>query len=117
MRGLLALAVSTSLVSGVSLRAFAEQAPASSQAAAPSPAARAPAGTAAGTNRMVTDDCARARKAGKTCELTLPPEDVGGTTLGPDDIALRLLPFGRAGSLIHVRYDFISEIVKSAEDL
>ena len=67
--------------------------------------------------RMATDDCARARKAGKTCELTLPPEDVGGQAVGPDDIALRLLRFGQAGSLIRVRRDFIPEIVKAAEDL
>jgi hypothetical protein len=66
---------------------------------------------------MVTDDCARAREAGKTCELTLSAEDVGGRTLGPDDIALRILRFGQAGSLIRIRHDFIAEIVKSAEDL
>lgn len=72
---------------------------------------------AAGAARMATDDCARARKAGKTCELTLSPEDVGGQAVGPDDIALRLLRFGQAGSLIRVRRDFIPEIVKAAEDL
>jgi len=67
--------------------------------------------------RMVTDDCARARKAGKTCVLDVAAEDVGGTTPTAGDTGLRLLTFGKAGSLIRVRHDFIPEIVKAAEDL
>jgi hypothetical protein len=115
MRSMLALAVATSLLSGISLRAFADRTPAPTPGSAP-PAAAAPA-PAADATRLVTDDCARARKAGKTCELTLSAEEVGGQAPGPDDIALRLLRFGQAGSLIRVRYDFIPEIVKAAEDL
>jgi hypothetical protein len=67
--------------------------------------------------RMVTDDCARARKAGKTCVLEVPAEDVGGTSPAAGEIGLRLLTFGKAESLIRVRHDFIPEIVKAAEDL
>jgi len=67
--------------------------------------------------RMVTDDCARARKAGKTCVLDVAAEDVGGTTPTAGDIGLRLLTFGKAGSLIRVRHDFIPAIVKAAADM
>ena len=67
--------------------------------------------------RMVTDDCARARKAGKTCVLDVPPEEVGGTTPTAGDTEFRILTFGKEASLIRVRRDFIPEIVKLAEDL
>jgi hypothetical protein len=107
MRSMLALAVWTSSLGLPALPARADPAP--SPPARSEPRATEP-------TRMVTDDCARARKAGKTCELTLPPEDIGGAAVAPDDIALRLLRFGQAGSLIHIRRDFIPEIVKSAED-
>ena len=72
---------------------------------------------ATAVTRMVTDDCARARKAGKTCVLEVPAEDVGGTSPAAGDVGLRLLTFGKADSLIRVRHDFIPEIVKAAEDL
>jgi hypothetical protein len=107
MRSVLALAVWTSSLGLPALPARADP--------APPPAARS-APRATEPTRMVTDDCARARKADKTCELTLPPEDVAGAAARPDDIALRLLRFAPAGSLIHFRRDFIPEIVKSAED-
>jgi len=67
--------------------------------------------------RMVTDDCALARKAGKTCVLEVPPEEVGGKVPTADEIAIRALRFGKPESLIRVRRDFILEIVKAAEDL
>ncbi len=67
--------------------------------------------------KMVTDDCARARKAGKTCVLDVAAEEVGGTTPTAGDIGMRILAFGKADSLIRVRHDFIPEIVKAAEDL
>jgi len=116
MRSVLALAMSTSalaVLSGLSHRVFADPAPdvAPTAQAAPRLDPRR-----IDPTRMVTDDCARARKAGKTCELTLAPEDVGGETPGPDDIALRILSFGHEGSMIRVRRDFIVEIVRSAED-
>ncbi len=67
--------------------------------------------------RMVTDDCALARKAGKTCELRLAAEDVDGSAAGPGDLSVRVLRPGSEPSLIHIRRDFVVEIVKSAEDL
>lgn len=67
--------------------------------------------------RMVTDDCARAREAGKTCVLEVPPEDVNGEAPGGSHISIGIITFGTAASLIHLRHDFIPEIVKTAEDL
>jgi hypothetical protein len=73
--------------------------------------------TPAEPSRRVTDDCAVARRAGKICVLDVPAEDVDGTVPTVDDVAVRILTFGKAGSLIRVRRDFIPEIVKTAEDL
>ena len=67
--------------------------------------------------RMVTDDCARARKAGKTCVLDVPPEDVDGQAPEAGDVRTRILIFETQTSLIRIRRDFIPEIVKTAEDL
>jgi hypothetical protein len=67
--------------------------------------------------RMVTDDCAIARRAGKTCVLDVPAEDVGGKTPVADDIAVRITRFGTSQSLIRLRRDFIPEIVRAADDL
>lgn len=67
--------------------------------------------------KMVTEDCARARNAGKTCVLDVPAEDVDGTTPVPSDVSTRILIFGTQASLIRLRHDFIPEIVKAAEDL
>jgi hypothetical protein len=121
MRSVLALAMSISALPAGSLwgsgpRAFAGPAPEVAPAAPTAPSAARPDPRRMDPTRMVTDDCARARKAGKTCELTLLPEDVGGETPGPDDIAVGILRFGHEGSLVHVRHDFIVEIVRSAED-
>jgi hypothetical protein len=68
-------------------------------------------------SRMVADDCALARKANKTCVLDVPAEDVDGRVPTVDDLAVRILTFGKAGSLIRVRRDFIPEIVKAADEL
>jgi len=67
--------------------------------------------------KMVTEDCARARKAGKTCVLDVPAEDVGGSSPTAGDTGTRILIFGKQASLIRIRHDFIPEIVKAAEDL
>ena len=62
-------------------------------------------------------DCARARKAGKACQLTIEPEQVGGDRPVPDGTDLRLRRFEPAGSMLRLRRDFIDEIVKSADEL
>jgi hypothetical protein len=64
-----------------------------------------------------TDDCAKARKQHKDCELAFENERVDGQGLKKpgDDIAVP--QWAKAGSLIRLRTDFIAEILKSAEDL
>jgi hypothetical protein len=66
---------------------------------------------------MVTDDCARAREAGKTCVLEVPAEDVVGAAPGVTELRIGIRGFGTAASLIWLRRDFLPEIVKAAEDL
>jgi hypothetical protein len=82
-------------------------------AADPTPTA-APAGPA---GALVTDDCAKARNAGKTCVLEVPPEPVAGATPTATDAGLRVLWFHTSGSLIRLRRDFVPEIVQAADDL
>ncbi|HEY6177098.1 MAG TPA: hypothetical protein VIX73_21725 [Kofleriaceae bacterium] len=79
-------------------------------AAAADPRPTAPASDARG-------DCARARKAGKTCELTIEAEDVGGSKPDPGGSDIRTRRFEPAGSLLRIRRDFIDAIVKAADDL
>ncbi len=62
-------------------------------------------------------DCARARRAGKTCELTLAAEQVGGTRPDPGGSDVRARRFDPTGSLIRLRRDFVDAIVKAADDL
>ncbi len=73
---------------------------------------------AADVQTMATDDCAKARKAGKTCVLSITDDDeiVGGVpTYG--DAGMALIGFGDHGSLIKLRMDFIKEILRTAEDI
>jgi len=72
---------------------------------------------AADVTKMVTEDCARARKAGKICVLDVPAEEVSGQTATAGDVGTRVLVFRPEGSLIRLRRDFIPEIVKTAEDI
>ncbi|HEX3473845.1 MAG TPA: hypothetical protein VHT91_02325 [Kofleriaceae bacterium] len=81
--------------------AFADPAP------APSPEKR----------RAEASECARARKAGKPCQLTIEPEQVGGDRAIPDGMDLRLRRFEPSGSMIRLRREFIDQIVKSADEL
>lgn len=64
-----------------------------------------------------SDDCARARKLNKKCELTIEAEKVNGKTPKNDLPPVVAVDWGKAGSLIRIRRDFIAEIIKSAEDL
>jgi hypothetical protein len=68
-------------------------------------------------HQMKTDDCARARKQNKTCVLDMGTETIEGTGVKGDGERVDLLSFGKATSLIRIRRDFITEILKSAEDL
>jgi hypothetical protein len=64
-----------------------------------------------------TDDCARARKLNKVCELTIGEEEIEGGVTKPDGIGFSARDWAYMNSLIHIRRDFIPEIIKSAEDL
>jgi hypothetical protein len=72
---------------------------------------------AADVTRMKADDCARARKQHKTCVLTIEDEKIDGSRPRNTETEIIVTPFGKHGSLIRVRRDFIAEIMKSAEDL
>lgn len=66
---------------------------------------------------MATDDCARARKAGKTCVLSIDDETIEGTVATGNGSTIIGLDTGRLTSLIRLRRDFIPEILRSAEDI
>jgi hypothetical protein len=67
--------------------------------------------------KMAESDCARARALKKTCVLDIPAEDVNGKTPTAGDTMIAIPTGGKVSSLIHIRRDFIMEILKSAEDL
>ena len=72
---------------------------------------------AADVTTMASDDCAKARKAGKTCVLTIEDEDVTGTTPTHDGVGSGFITFSDHSSLIKIRRDFITEILRTAEDI
>lgn len=72
---------------------------------------------AADVTTMATDDCARARKAGKTCVLSIEETDVEGGVPTTNETKIDVLVIGKMSSLIRLRRDFIPEILKSAEDI
>lgn len=63
------------------------------------------------------DDCAKQRKRGKTCELTIEGEEVKGGVPTAGESRIDVINIGKAASLIRLRRDFITEILKTAEDL
>jgi hypothetical protein len=67
--------------------------------------------------KMKNDDCARARKANKTCVLDMGGESLEATAPTAGGGAVGVVTFGKATSLIRIRRDFITEILKTAEDL
>lgn len=68
-------------------------------------------------HQMKTDDCARARKQNKLCVLDMRGETLEGTVGKGDGERIGLVEFGKSGSLVRIRREFITEILKSAEDL
>ena len=84
---------------------------ASAQAPAPARAKNPDATT------MHADDCARARALHKTCVLDIKGDDIDGTVVKPGGSVFSAREWIGAGSLIHLRRDFITEIIKTAEDL
>lgn len=73
---------------------------------------------ASDVQKMAKDDCARARAAGRTCVINIEDGDVHeGEVPKGDGQGFTGISFGKSGSLIRLRRDFIREIMKSAEDL
>ena len=62
-------------------------------------------------------DCAAARKANKTCVINMGSEDLTADKPVGEGIGVGVITTGKEPSLIHIRRDFIVEIIKSAEDL
>jgi hypothetical protein len=63
------------------------------------------------------DDCARARAQHKDCVLDIAAEEIDGDKPVVTDTMLNFLQWTKSQSLIHLRRDFIPEIVKTADDL
>ncbi len=75
-------------------------------------------GTTPDAKQMHTDDCAKARSQNKTCIIDMGKgDDLTGNSPKGDGIGVTFVDWGKATSLIHIRRDFIVEILKSAEDL
>ena len=80
-----------------------------------------PAVAAAGPTKTAeqkhSDDCAAARKANKTCVLDMGKEELTGDKPVGTGVAVGVIKIEKEPSLIHLRTDFIVEIIKSAEDI
>jgi hypothetical protein len=68
-------------------------------------------------SKMKADDCAQARKQNKTCVLSIEDESIEGNKPVAGETSVLAIKFSQHSSLIRIRRDFISEILKSAEDL
>ncbi len=64
-----------------------------------------------------SDDCAAARKANKTCVLDMGKEELTADKPVGTGIGVGVIKIEKEPSLIHLRTDFIVEIIRSAEDL
>lgn len=84
---------------------------------APNPVKPSQTGATVDVRTMATDDCARARKAGKTCVLDIGEETIEGQVANGTGEGFTGLDWGTATSLIRLRRDFITEILRSAEDI
>lgn len=72
---------------------------------------------AADVTTMASDDCARARKAGRTCVLTIEDETIDGQIVTGSGEQVLGLVLPTMDSLITIRRDFILEILKTAADI
>ena len=84
--------------------------------AVPATALAQPAKTA-DVQTMASDDCARAREAGRTCVLTIEDESIVGSSPQAGETPLTAIEWGSTRSLINLRRDFILEILRTAEDI
>jgi hypothetical protein len=82
------------------------------------PAAADPVSHTPDVRAMHVDDCARARKAGKTCVIDMGKGEVldGGNQV-PTGTGVMAIETTKHASLLPIRRDFIVEVLKTAEDL
>jgi hypothetical protein len=66
---------------------------------------------------LASQDCARARKAGKTCVLSFEKEDITGGVATGEGEGIDVRAITTFSSLIRIRTDFIAEIIRAAEDI
>jgi hypothetical protein len=67
--------------------------------------------------QMHSDDCAKARAANRACVLDMSGETVDGKTITPNGVTSTVLISPPNKSLIHIRTEFIEQILKTAQDL
>ena len=82
--------------------------------------ATATAGTATGQSWLPNksdSDCAKARKAGRACQLVFDGDTVDGDRVSGDGDLVSVADTARFGNLIEIRSSFRDLIVKSADDL
>ena len=75
------------------------------------------AGPAPDVKQMHADDCAKARAANRLCVIDMTGEQLDGTKPRGDGFATRVLTYTNHNSLVHIRRDFIEQVLKTAEDL
>jgi hypothetical protein len=64
-----------------------------------------------------TDECAAARKANKTCILDMGKEELTGDKPVGTGVGVAVIKIEKEPSLIHLRRDFIEQIIQTADDL
>ncbi|HEY1813384.1 MAG TPA: hypothetical protein VGG74_13625 [Kofleriaceae bacterium] len=67
--------------------------------------------------QMHSDDCAKARAANRQCVIDMNGIDVDGSRPGGNGIVSTVIGFTKQSSLVHIRRDFIEQILKTAQDL
>ena len=68
-------------------------------------------------NQKHADDCAAARKANKTCVLDMGKEELTGDKPVGTGVGVAVITIEKEPSLIHIRRDFIEQIILTADDL
>ena len=63
------------------------------------------------------DDCAAARKANRTCVLDMGKEELTGDKPVGTGVGVAVIKIAPEPSMIHLRRDFIEQIIQTADDL
>ena len=73
--------------------------------------------TSSSPQALADNDCARARRAGKPCVLTMDNEEIIGGVPTGNGTMVQVRQHASFASLIRVRADFRAEIIRTAEEL